>query len=57
MDNIDRLTERLNRCHDPKATLSALCVVLSIFRGSYDAATPGAIRRILEDQEAGRKTA
>ena len=55
--NNDRLTERLNRCHNPRAALAVLCVVLSAFKGNYDAVTPETIRAILEGQEKGGQTA
>lgn len=34
MDNIDRLTERLNRCRDPQATLAILTAVLSGYKST-----------------------
>lgn len=48
--NNDRLTERINRCHDPRAALAVLCAVLAMAQGN---ATPEAIKAILEDQEKG----
>ena len=32
MDNIDRLTERINRCRDPQAALAILTAVLTSYR-------------------------
>ena len=34
MDNIDRLTERLNRCRDPQAALANLTAVLTSYKGT-----------------------
>ena len=53
MDNIDRLTERINRCENPRAMLAALYVIMSAFRGRPDTITPEAIWDILEGQENG----
>ena len=55
--NNDRLTERLNRCHNPRAALAVLCAVLAIAQGSRDTITPETIKAILEGQEKGGQTA
>ena len=34
MDNIDRLTERINRCRDPQAALAILTAVLTSYKGA-----------------------
>ena len=34
MDNIDRLTERINRCRDPQAALAILTAVLSGYKSA-----------------------
>lgn len=47
--NIQRITERINRCENPKRTLAALCAILAITQNRNDL-TPNAIRDILEDQ-------
>ena len=57
MDNIDRFVERINRCHNPRATLAVLCAVLAMAQGNYDAATPEAIKAILKGQEKGGQEA
>ena len=38
--NNDRLLERLNRCHNPRAALALLCAVLAIAQGNRDTITP-----------------
>lgn len=55
--NNDRLTERLNRCHNPRAALLALCAALAIAQGNSDTITPETIKAILEGQERGGQTA
>lgn len=51
--NIQKLTERINRCENPRAMLAALYVIMSAFRGRPDTITPEAIWSILEGQEKG----
>ena len=36
MDNIDRLTERLNRCRDPQAALAILTTGLSGYKSTSE---------------------
>lgn len=55
--NNDRLTERLNRCHNPRAALTLLCAVLAIAQGNLDTIAPETIKAILEGQERGGQTA
>lgn len=55
--NNDRLLERLNRCHNPRAALALLCAVLAIAQGNRDTITPETIKAILEGQEKGGRTA
>lgn len=49
--NNDRLLERLNRCHNPRAALAILCAVLAIAQGNRDTITPETIKAILEGQK------
>ena len=55
--NNDRLLERLNRCHNPRAALAILCAVLAIAQGNRDTITPETIKAILEGQERGGQEA
>ena len=55
--NNDRLTERLNRSPNPRATLAALCVILSACQGRPDTITPETVKAILEGQEKGGQEA
>lgn len=49
--NNDRLLERLNRCHNPRAALAILCAALAIAQGNRDTITPETVKAILEGQE------
>ena len=42
MDNIDRLTERINRCRDPQAVLAILTAVLSGYKSTSKEPRSGA---------------
>lgn len=55
--NNDRLTARINRSPNPRAAIAVLCAVLTMTQGNYDAATPEAIKAILEGQEKGGQEA
>lgn len=49
--NNDRLTERINRCHNPKAALAVLCAALAIAQGKLDDISPEIVKGLLEGQE------
>lgn len=51
--NNDRLTERINRCHNPRAALVVLCAVMAMAQGNYDTITPETVKAVLEGQEKG----
>lgn len=40
--NNDRLTERINRCHDPRAALAILCAVLADYKSTSKQTCSGA---------------
>lgn len=42
MDNIDRLTERINRCRDPQAALAILTAVLTSYKSTSKEPCSGA---------------
>ena len=55
--NNDRLTERLNRCHNPRAAFAVLCAVLAMAQGKLDTITPETVKAVLEGQEKEEETA
>lgn len=51
MDNLQRLTDRINQTSNPRRTLAVLAVVLAAAKGDFDGLTPERIRNILEGPE------